>query len=120
MVLWLFGFSVLLLFGIVPFTSSYTPRCYRPGVLCPVYPPVAYHTPQPLQAPRGSAECRSFYRYWTAMAADVADNGETGGKRNAGSQPCPLHQVLCFIDGAWVCKGFKAGFRPDGRDDVYG
>jgi len=104
----------------VPFASPVKHLiAIRPGVLCPIRPPAAYRTPQALQAPRGRAEFRSFYRYRTALAADVADNGESGGERNAGREPCPLHQVLCFIDVAWVGKRFRADLGPHGRDDLY-
>ncbi len=104
----------------VPFTSPLKHLiAIRPGVLCPIRPPAAYRTPQALQAPRGSIEFLAFHRYRTALAADVADNGETGGKRHAGSEPCPLHQVLCFVDLTKVGKRFKADLGLRGRDDLH-
>lgn len=103
----------------LPFTSSYTPHWDRPGVLCPIPPPVANSAPQVLQTPCCNVELGAFYRHWAALAAGDTGNGETGGKRNTGSQPCPLHQVLCFVNLARVGKRFKAGFGRCGRDDLH-
>jgi hypothetical protein len=122
MLLWLLlVLPFLYLFTPAPFTSLFNsaPHCYRPGVLCPIRPPVANGAPQALQTPRGDTESRPFYRYRTALAADDAGNDEIGGKCNTGSQPCPLYQVLCFINLTRVGKMFKAGFRRYGRDDLH-
>jgi hypothetical protein len=123
MLLWLF---LVLPFPYLIYTCSYlflllplTPHCYRPGVLCPIRPPVADGAPQTLPTPCCNAEFRAFCRHWAALAAGDTGNDETGGKRNTGSEPCPLHQVLCFVNLGRVGKRFKAGFRSRGRDDLH-
>ena len=114
MLLWLF--LVLRFTSLSIYTCSYS--FLSPSLPRPIRAPVAYRTPQALQTPRSSAESRSFYRYRTGLAADVARNGETGGKCTAGSEPCPLHQVLRFIDLIKVGNRFKAGPGLCGRHDL--